>query len=246
MSRSRWRRRARGGRVFAVLIALVVIVGVASYLAYERHVRHHQLLAFDCATLTNLTRSTAAQRSALAARASGPTAVFLGDSYTQGVGLADIRDDYAYVTAAALHWRPILNAAGGTGYVNEGPCGEQQFSARLPQVVAEHPAVVVIQGGLDDYLSPRQQIERAAEQLYARLRDELPSTPLVVVGPHKVPKVPEVQPVIDALRTATARADVTFIDASSWRLSFEKDGIHLTAAGQRMFGLQLAAALRSR
>jgi acyl-CoA thioesterase-1 len=226
-------------------VVLALIAGVGGYLLYEHNVRTQQRLAFDCATLNRLTASTAAERAALTAQASGPTAVFLGDSYTQGVGLSNIRDDYAYVTSAAMRWRAVLNAAGGTGYVNGGPCSGRQFLARVPQIVALRPAVVVIQGGLDDYRSPKQKIERAAEQLYARLQHDLPSTSLVVVGPHSVPKVSDVKPVIAALRTATSRAHVTYIDASSWRLSFEKDGIHLTVEGHRMYGQQLAAALHA-
>jgi acyl-CoA thioesterase-1 len=226
-----------------LLLVLALIAAVAGYQVSERNARTRQRLAFDCATLTRLTASTAADREALTARESGPIAVFMGDSYTQGVGLSQISDDYAYVTASAMHWRAVLNAAGGTGYVAGGPCRGQQLLARVPQVVALRPAVVVIQAGLDDYQSPEQQIERAAEQVYAQLRHDLPRTRVVVVGPHAVPKVSKVRPVINALRTATTRAHVAFIDASSWPLSFEKDGIHLTVAGHRTYGRQLADAV---
>jgi acyl-CoA thioesterase-1 len=243
MARRRRRRRTHRGRWLAALIVLALIAAVAGYQVYERNAQTRQRLAFDCATLTRLTASTAAERAALAAHASGPTAVFLGDSYTQGVGLSHIGDVYAYVTAAAMHWRAVLNAVGGTGYVSEGPCRGQQFSARVPQVSAVDPAVVVIQGGLDDYQSPEQRIERAAEQVYAQLRHDLPNASVVVVGPHSVPKVSDVRPVIDALRTASSKAHVTFIDASSWPLLFEKDGIHLTVAGHRIYGQQLARAM---
>jgi lysophospholipase L1-like esterase len=243
MAGRRRRRRTHRGRWLIALIVLALVAAVAGYQVYERNARTRQRLAFDCATLTRLTASTAAERAALAEHSSGPTAVFLGDSYTQGVGLPYIGDDYAYVAADALHWRAVLNAAGGTGYVSGGPCHGQQLLARVPQVVSAHPAVVVIQAGLDDYQSHEQRIERAAEQVYAQLRHDLPNTSVVVVGPHSVPKVSDVRPVIDALRTATTKAHVTYIDASSWPLLFEKDGIHLTVAGHRIYGQHLALAM---
>lgn len=241
----RRRRRSHRGWWPAVLFVLALIAAVVGYQVYEHNAQTRQRLAFDCATLTRLTASTAAERAALAAHASGPTAVFLGDSYTQGVGLLHIGDVYAYATAAALHWRAVLNAAGGTGYISGGPCHGQQLSARVPQVVAANPAIVVIQAGLDDYTSPSRRIERAAGLVYAQLRHDLPNARVVVVGPHPVPKVSDVRPVIDALRTATTKAHVTFIDSSSWPLSFEKDGIHLTVAGHRDYGVELAADIRA-
>ena len=244
MPRQRSRRRARGGRWLAVLAVLAVIAAIASYVLHGHDLRNRQRLAFDCATLTRLSASTAAERQALAAAATGPTAIFLGDSYTQGVGLTTIRDDYAYVTADALHWRAVLNAVGGTGYVSEGPCHGQQLSARVPQVVAEQPQYVVIQAGLDDYRSSERTIERAAGQVYAQLRHGLPATRVLVVGPHAVPKVTNVQPIVTALRQAADRAHIAYIDSSSWPLTFEKDGIHLTVAGHRTYGRQLAAAIR--
>jgi lysophospholipase L1-like esterase len=224
--------------MFAVIVGVVV-----GYRLGQPSPPAPRQAAFDCAALTRLTDSTAAERTVLAANESGPTAVFLGDSYTQGVGLTDIRDDYAYVTAHALRWRPVLNAAGGTGYVNGGPCRGEQFSARVPQVVAARPATVVIQGGLDDYKVPPAEITDAATRLYAQLHKALPRTRLLVVGPHRVPKVSNVQPAAEALRTATSRAHVAYIDTSSWPLSFEKDGIHLSVAGHKTYGLRLAAAI---
>jgi lysophospholipase L1-like esterase len=226
-----------------VLVVTALIAGLVGYQVYEHHARTRSRLAFDCATLTGLTKSTAAERNLLFAQASGPTAVFLGDSYTQGVGLTNIGDDYAYVAATALRWRPVLNAAGGTGYVNGGPCHGQQFSARVPQVVPARPVFLVVQGGLNDYRFSRTKIADAARQLYAQLRRQLPSTRVVVVGPHPVPKVHNVSPVIDALQQAAAGAHVAYIDTSSWPLSFEKDGIHLTVVGHQTFGRKLAEAV---
>lgn len=244
MVRGRSRRRGGGTRWLAAVVVLAVVAGVLGYQLYERQVHTKQLLAFNCAALTKLTESTAAERRRLFDAESGPTAVFLGDSYTQGVGLANIRDDYAYVTADALRWRAVLDAAGGTGYVNGGPCHGQQFSARVPQVVAAHPAYVVVQGGLNDYRISRSKVTDAAQRLYAQLRKQLPDTRVVVVGPHPVPKVHSVQPVIDALRTAAATTHVAYIDTSAWPLSFGSDGIHLTAEGHRTYGQRLADAIR--
>jgi acyl-CoA thioesterase I len=243
MARGRSHRHARGQRAFAVLVAVALIAGLVGYQVYERHARTRQLLAFNCATLTRLTESTADERKLLFAQASGPTVIFLGDSYTQGVGLTNIRDDYAYVAATALRWRPVLNGAGGTGYVNGGPCHGQQFAARVRQVVPARPTFLVVQGGLNDYRSSHTEIADAARQLYAHLRRQLPATRVVVVGPHPVPKVHDVSPVIDALREAAAGAHVAYIDTSAWPLSFEKDGIHLTVAGHQAFGRKLAEAI---
>ena len=120
----------------------------------------------------------------------------------------------------------------------------KQLAARVPQVVAQQPQYVVIQAGLDDYRSSEATIERAAGQVYAQLRQGLPATRMLVVGPHPVPKVSDVGPIVKALRMEADKAHVAYIDTSSWPLTFEKDGIHLTVAGHRTYGLQLAEAIR--
>ena len=235
-------RRPRRSVLLAVLSVLAggLLAGCGGGGGQQGNARER----FHCKELTRLTTSTAHERAALAAQLPGPTAVFFGDSYTQGVGLPDIKDDYAYVTARQLHWTPILNAAGGTGYVSGGPCHGKQLSSRVGQVAAHHPTYVVIQAGLDDYTYSQQRIQQAARSLYAQLHRALPGAKLYAVGPHPTPKVRSIDNVRRALRQATSAAHVTYIDTMSWSFPFQKGGIHPSVKGHRIYGQDLATAIR--
>jgi lysophospholipase L1-like esterase len=134
--------------------------------------------------LTALTPPGVAQATLLPAP--GPVhAVFLGDSYTFGVGATVPTDGYAYLVARAEHWTSRVVGLPGSGYVRVALRDDKNISAGLASVTAAQPQVVVVECGHNDAM-PRVAYTRtkaAAVRDLSALRAALPDATIVVVGP---------------------------------------------------------------
>ncbi|MGY1644393.1 SGNH/GDSL hydrolase family protein [Geodermatophilus sp. SYSU D00703] len=177
-------------------------------------------------------------------------AVFLGDSYTVGVG----GGGYATAVADALGWTPVLEAESGTGYLAEGLAPElSPYGARLAPVVAHAPAVVVVQGSTNDVGLPVDQVRSAAQALYQQLATAMPDADVLVVGPLAAPGVDPggLEAVRAVLAQTTAEAGLPFIDpvAEGWLQPPQglfADLLHPNDAGYRLMADRLVTALRQR
>jgi lysophospholipase L1-like esterase len=187
------------------------------------------------------------------APATQATAVFLGDSYTVGMGASATEAGYAERTAALMGWRAVVLGQGGTGYVNPSASSDQSvYSGRLGQVAAAEPDVVVVQGSTNDAGRPWEEIEAAATELYAGLRTVVPSARIVVLGPLSPPGLDPgaVNDVRNALARAAFATGVPFIDpiAAGWLLPADglyADPVHPDDDGYRELAEDLARALRT-
>ena len=177
-------------------------------------------------------------------------AVFLGDSYTVGFG----SDDGGYVpdVAAQLGWQATALGQTGTGYVAPSPTpGQAPYGARVAAVVALDPDVVVVQGSTNDFYVV-DQVDAAAQAVFAELARELPGTPVVVVGPV-MPQNSDASlltGVRNAVADAAGRSGLPFIDpiGAQWLEPtdglYSIDGIHPNDAGYAEFADDLVGALR--
>jgi lysophospholipase L1-like esterase len=185
--------------------------------------------------------SVAAPASTLAP---APVAVFLGDSFTAGVGSTGGSGFTARVSDA-LGWRSVVLGDGGTGFTSP----RDPFSDRLPQVVKADPAFVIVQGGTND--GGTDTGTRAA-QLFAELHKQLPHAVIVAVGPTQPTNPLYSQDRMNAARqqisAAAKAAGVPFIDpiAEGWLTSPDQlaDRVHPTDAGYRVYADRLVADLR--
>ena len=172
------------------------------------------------------------------------TAVVLGDSYAQGLGLPDPRaQSWPALVGKDRDWTTYVNAVGATGFVNGGFCGNEQFAARLEAVLGRQPQIVVVQGGLNDSYLDATTVGAAAGALLDRL-GEVPT--VIVVGPT-VPSAGRAQPIgqLDAaLRIVTAAHHRRYVSALSWAFSYQSDHIHPTVDGHRDYAAQLEAVLK--
>ena len=175
-------------------------------------------------------------------------AVFLGDSYTVASGIGT---GYASRTAAAMGWTPVLEAAGGTGYVAAGDGTVGPYAGRVDEVVADDPDVLLVQGSTNDVGSPVAAVAEAADELYAELARRLPGAQVVVLGPLAPPGVDRagVLAVRDALADAADDAGIPYIDpiADGWLTPADGlygDPIHPNEAGHAELADDLAEALR--
>ncbi len=174
-------------------------------------------------------------------RSDAPTAVILGDSYSSGDLLEKRTDGWAYVLGEAEGWDIRVAGVGYTGYVNPGPCGSHVFASRISRATMDEPAMLIVQGGLNDWQAKPQDVEAAAGRLLKSVKD-LPT--VVVVGPPNAPARAEPMPEIDAaLARAASAAGRQYISTIGWDLEFLPDGLHLTKAGHAKFASLVAAAL---
>jgi len=180
-----------------------------------------------------------------------PLVAFLGDSWTAGVGATD-RRGYVVRTADRLGWGYANFGVGGSGYSVPGP-HHSLFVERIPQLVALHPDLVVVQGSLNERRSSPGRLGPAARRALAELATALPpGTPVLVVGASYNPGTADAT--IDWInrevsRAATA-AGLPFIDpaAARWLDPHDpglwSDTIHPDDRGHQLVADALAPLLQ--
>lgn len=124
----------------------------------------------------------------------GSTALFIGDSYSSGVGVANFHQRWTSLVSSALGWHEENRALGGTGYLQAPPhfaCRQPhcpRYADQLGTVAAQglDPDVVVIAGGQNDAaaytLDPAAE-ERAITRTYRRAATLFPEAHVIGVGP---------------------------------------------------------------
>jgi len=176
--------------------------------------------------------------------------------------VAILGDSYSIPNTTGDHWPALLAfdrrwyladfASGGTGYVQgNAEKGKLPFGAKIDQVVAVNPEVVIIAGGRNDVSYPLE-VRDATRELYAQLRDRLPDAKVVVIGPimdNRPPSETAVN-VNDRIRSAAEQYKLPFIDAltENWLSDptlLKEDGMHPTPAGQRLMFDKISEHLHS-
>lgn len=115
-----------------------------------------------------------------------PFVVFLGDSYTQGVGGDGV--NWPDIIAATRGWDIANLARGGTGYLTTSDvsgCGRIYCGtyAESSEEIIGSPRVVFISGGRNDLGIPVVEIATAAGALIDDLHDRYPNAIFVLVSP---------------------------------------------------------------
>lgn len=171
----------------------------------------------------------------------GPVAVVLGDSWAAGTFLPNPRAQaWSTLIGRQKHWTTYVNAVGGTGFANPGACGGQTYGDRVPAVLALHPELVLIEGGLnDDAVAPAH--ETNAERAVLERLASVPT--VIVVGPPKAPTRPHTAAIDRALAAGAAADQRRYISTQKWSLPLRGDRLHMTAAGHPIFARDLATAI---
>ena len=117
-----------------------------------------------------------------------------------------------------------------------GTAGTGALSHAWGQVLADHPEMDIIEGGLNDAGQPA--IGAAASGVLAMIPDGIC---VVVIGPTDAPaRSAADKQVID--RELAAAAGKRYISPLGWPLEFGPDGIQMTAEGNRQLADHLATA----
>lgn len=166
-----------------------------------------------------------------------PDVVFLGDSYTVGIGSEG--PDWPTTVSAALGWNAVNLAAGGTGYVTEAGvegCGKEHCGAYLEQstAIAGNPDIIIVSGGRND---SGDGIEAAALKLFTTLHEENPNATVIALSPWMDDDPPgdALTAAATAIHAAADASDVAYIDTGQPFVGHPElisaDGVHPNADG---------------
>lgn len=175
--------RTRIFDIAAVALIIAVLAGVGFVLRPQ-----HTPTITVAASAANVDRSQPAAET-------GPSALFIGDSYTVGHGTKE--SSYACMAAVRMGWACNLSAVGSTGYVAGGPTNRfkvddstgqsTSFSERIPQLALTYrPDVVFLDGGRNDFQLPPDEVYDAIVWTIAGIRHAWPSATIVFIRPRLI------------------------------------------------------------
>lgn len=165
----------------------------------------------------------------------------IGDSYTQGVGLADQqRQAWPTLLGSAKRLTTYVDGIGRTGFTNGGFCGGQEYEKRIDALLTARPELVIVQGGLNDTDASDEEIDSTAEHVLSALAG-VPR--VVVVGPPPAPSVPGATRVDALLQRVTTSAGRQYVSTVHWNLPYLPDQLHLTSGGHAEFARLLSESI---
>lgn len=222
-------RLPRGRRTLVALLCGLLLAGVLSTVVLAR-------AGAGTDRCTWLAERSAARASLVTGPRAGQQVLVVGDSYSVGASLPPERS-----WPVRLPGRVHVAGFGGSGFTRyASPCGDRSYATRLALALREHPrpALVVLEGGLNDTDRPDAELRRG----FARVVRVLAGRPALVVGPAPAPARSRAQERrVDAtLARLAARADLPYISMLGLRLGYLPDRLHPTSAGQRRFGDRVA------
>ena len=198
---------------YVLLAVLAVATGLLIWMA-DQHVRSATLVttASPAGEGTSVAGTPSGSPPAATASATPPpTAVFLGDGYTAGVG----DTSWADLVAAERGWREVNLAVPGMGFRTvpascpAAPC--TAFDGQVQKVAAAGPSVVFVMGGSAD----GRTLQAATVDSFAKsLRAAVPDATIYLVNPVVTDaRVPAwVGTTTTALKSAASAHGATFVD----------------------------------
>jgi len=222
--------RASRHPLIAVLTVLLVVAAMLATLLSAR------ARGSDAALCERHTVDAAAR--AQIVTGTGRAVTVIGDSWTVGLGLSDLRDSWP----SELPGRVTVAGFSGSGFSRHAShCGDRAFATRA--AAARGADLVVIAGGLNDYDQPAVDIRSGFRSLLAGLEGRT----VVVVGPASAPsRAGFVGRVDTTLSDLCEEYGVPYIDTRAWALAYLPDRLHLTPAGHATFGQHVADELAAR
>lgn len=187
---------------------------------------------------------------------SRPIAVFIGDSYTQGVGATSSDLRWSTLLAAEEGWTEVNLGRGGTGYVTTSGvsgCG-LEYCPSYPEMLAELPAevdIAVIAGGQNDFTAwtnDHAAVTAAIDATLTGLREALPEARIIVVGPSTpgevVPTVTGMSAAVQRGAAGIAASFVSLIDPPVLSAALlAADGAHPNDEGHKAIADRVAAGI---
>jgi lysophospholipase L1-like esterase len=169
-----------------------------------------------------------------------PVVAFLGDSYAAGDGAANKETDrWSALVSADFGWDEANFGFGGTAYSTGGILdGGQPFDARIADVAAASPTMVVVSGGRND-AQPEDLADRI-NSTFQNLRSALPNAIIVAIQPMYDSKpypdrLTEESALIQSAVTAAGGTYLSLPNPLEGRPDLiSSDGVHPTNEGHRI------------
>lgn len=186
---------------------------------------------------------------------SGPRALFFGDSLFAGTGTSPKRPALPTDTARLMHWRPTVDAFGGTGWTTPGhnPKG-RTYLYRLQHdgyLERHRYDVVVLEGGTNDALyGDVPGIADHMREVVDLVRHKQPDARIVLVGGftpagHDNARFREMERV---MRATAAELELPYVSEYRYHVLDKgflyKDRFHPNRSGYRRMAKDLATELR--
>jgi hypothetical protein len=196
-----------------------------------------------------------------------PVAVYIGDGYTSGSGLAET--SYGCLAATRMGWLCKAASEAETGYISGGPANRfaredgfgqsTSFDERIARMADRYdPDVVILDGGRDDvFAEPKERFE-ATVRTIAQARRTWPDARIVFVAPRFLDKPRDDlgidDEVIDLIRESSGVKNLVVVDPiagfdkTDTAALIARDGTDPVQAapnqeGERALGAALAAAM---
>lgn len=169
---------------------------------------------------------------------SGADVLVIGDSWSAGWRLARPAGSWPTSLPGRVH----VDGFPGSGFsAHASPCGRFAFAERVAaDLRRSDPALVVLQGGLNDF----DQSDAAITAGFHRALGRLSGRQVVVVGPATAPSRARQVPRVDTLlRGLSTEAGVPYVSSTDLVLPYLPDRLHLTPAGHRAYGEAIAARI---
>jgi acyl-CoA thioesterase I len=205
------------GAIAAIAAAATAVFLISAQLAPTRH---HAPVQAVVAAAKNHQRGIALAGSTGSTGPSSPAApvhdvLFVGASYTAGLGATPSTEGYAYLIGREPGWRAQVDGVAGTGFLNPGPHGGQTFADRIAHLpTAPRPDLIVFQGGRNDVGYPQNKLLAAATATAELARRRFHGCQVVFLGPipAHVPAPPGQLAVADTLRRAASASKSIFVN----------------------------------
>ncbi|MGH3705733.1 MAG: GDSL-type esterase/lipase family protein [Agromyces sp.] len=175
----------------------------------------------------------------------GAEVLIIGDSYTEGYGVAP-GTDWAHVAAADRGWRATINGVGGTGFTRDSATDGRtglDFASRVHMHAGGGSSydLVVLQGGLNDFSIPPDTERDNVIAAVDAARRAWPEADVIVFGPTGPFGGLGYRDDSGLIRTSATDAGALYIDPdmpSTWLDGANSpgydlgDGLHVNEAGQ--------------
>jgi lysophospholipase L1-like esterase len=239
----------------ALVAAVVVVLGVAGY-AITRTTHVAETGATPNYVLPTPTPTPAP--TTLRPLTTNEVVIF-GDSWTIGYGADDpTTQGWAPIVAKELGWSATIDGYSGSGYVtvaNGGTLGQFVAAATFP--AGYSPALVVMQGSVNDQGQSTDAVSAQFAAAVATVRHRFPAAQIVAVGPaaQLSTEVGRTSDLDYALAYSAAQTKVAFANPMTPAQWLPTDQLptlinaaklnHPSAAGYRQFATMFEAALRA-
>jgi len=189
--------------------------------------------------------------------ATSPTAVFIGDSFTQGVGASGPEARWVTLVALKEGWEPLNLGQSGSGYVavaSTADCPDadcRTFPQSATLAVDDKPAVVVIAGSQSDseaFAKTPAIVEAAITATFQAVRAGLPNAKIIAMGVPSIGTPSKSVTAYDAkIKDAVLAVGGTFVNLLDPPLLkpslIGPDGVHPNDAGYDAIAQRVEAGI---